>query len=113
MFPDQALQVRELPFRDGANGGAQAKDRGVRQPIGDKEALFPALDQCRPPEGLKMLRRVRERESQLLRQGVDGPLPLREQLEHLEPLRAREGLADPGELPVEAVLEVAVRVAAH
>lgn len=52
-----------------------------------------------------MLGRARDRGDQLAGQRFDGALPLGEQLEDLETPRARDGLADAGELAVKAILE--------
>lgn len=55
-----------------------------------------------------MLRGIGGRESDFARQRVDGAFALGEQFEDFEPVRAGERLADPGELAVETVLELAV-----
>ncbi len=57
---------------------------------------------------LVLLRRVRDRHLRLLRQRVDRALPLREQIDELEPAGRGERLGDPGELLVDADLGVVV-----
>src|SRR5438477_505247 len=57
-----------------------------------------------------MLRRIGQRDPDLVGQRLDAALALGEQLEQLEPVRAGQRLPDTGELSVEAVLEEAVRV---
>ena len=56
-----------------------------------------------------MLRGVRERHAHLGRERVDRALALSQELQDFESVGARHRLADPGELAVEAVLEIAMR----
>src|SRR5438270_6315867 len=57
-----------------------------------------------------MLRRIGQRDPDLVGERLDAALALGEQLEQLQPVRAGQSLPDAGELSVEAVLEEAVRV---
>jgi hypothetical protein len=51
---------------------------------------------------------MRWRQANLAREGLNRPLPLGQELQELEPVRARECLPDAGELPVQPILELAV-----
>ena len=88
----------------------QLEDLGAGQPVEHEQAVLSAVDQRRLPERLQVLRGVGEREADFGRERVHRALALGEQLEHFQPVGAGERLADAGELAVEAVLEVAVRV---
>ena len=61
-------------------------------------------------ERLEVLRGIRYRESGLAGKVIHASLPLRQELEQLEAVRAANRLPDPGELLVEAVLKQSVVV---
>jgi hypothetical protein len=108
MLADQTLEIRQSALGDRSDRRGEAEDRLVGQAIRDEQAFLSTLDQGRLSQRLQMLRGVREREPQLGRQGINRPLPLREQLQNLEPVGTGERLADAGELPVETVFEAAM-----
>lgn len=110
---DEPVQVREPVFSKRADGTADVVHRRVRKSIVDEEALFAAFHEGSLSQGLEMLRRVGERQSGFDRERVDGPFPLGQELEHLEPVWAREDLSDAGELSVQPILELAVGVGGH
>ena len=98
-----------MPYRAG-----KREERRVGKPVVDVEAPLAALDETGLAQPLKVLRCVGDGEPDLAGQRLDGPIPLRQEFEKLEPMRAGERLADAGELAVEAVLEDAVgRIVAH
>ena len=78
-----------------------------------EEAILAAVDQGRLAKRLKVLRRIGDGQPHLGGQRIDRALALREQLEHLEPMRIRQGLADAGEQTIEAILEDAMRRPFH
>src|SRR5438105_11951481 len=113
MLADQPVQVRELMFGDGSDRRTQAENGRVREAIRNEQAVLTTLNQGGLSKRLKMLRGIGERKTHFGRQGVNGPFPLSEQLQNLEPMRTGERLADAGELPVQAVLELAVSITRH
>src|SRR5216110_3137144 len=113
MLADQPVQVRQLMFGDGSDRRAEAENGGVREAIRDEQAVLSTLNQGGLSKRLKMLRGIGERKTHFVRQGVNGPFPLSEQLQNLKPMRTGERLADAGELPVQAVLELAVSITRH
>src|SRR5437660_4345323 len=113
MLADQPVQVRQLMFSDGSDRRAEAEHGGVREAIRDEQAVLSTLNQGGLSKRLKMLRGIGERKTDFGRQGVNGPFPLSEQLQNLEPMRTGERLANTGELPVQAVLELAVSITCH
>src|SRR5258706_6294770 len=113
MLADQPVQVRQSVFGDGSDRRAEAENGGVREAIRDEQAVLSTLNQCGLSKRLKMLRSIGERKTHFGRQGVNGPFPLSEQFQNLEPMRTGERFADAGELPVQSVLELAVSITGH
>jgi hypothetical protein len=75
----------------------------VGQPIEDEGALAPRGDQVCVEKHAQMGAGVLDGHLDLVGDVLDGALALGEEVEQLEPLRAGEGVADPGEVGVELV----------
>ena len=108
MLCNQPLQIRESSLGDHTNGSTQLEHPRISETVVDVETVFARIDQRGPPQGLQVLRRVGERESDFRGQRLDGSLALSQELEHLDPVRAANRLSDPGELRVQAILELAM-----
>lgn len=102
------LEIRQASLGNRANDLGQLEDIGVGQPVADEQAVLPAVDERRVFERLQVLRRVGERQLHFRGQRLHRTFPLRQQLQDFEAVRIGEGLAEAGELPVEAVLELAM-----
>jgi hypothetical protein len=61
------------------------------------------------PEGLQVLRGVRQRQTHFDRQRLDSALALRQQFQKLQSMWTPDGFADARELRIETVFELAVR----
>jgi hypothetical protein len=106
----EAFKVCEPSLSHTADGDAQFEYCGLGEPVQHEEAVFAALDQGCLTQGLEVLRRVRERQACLEREGIDPSFALRQELQDLESMRAAEGLPDPSVLRVHAILEMPVSV---
>jgi hypothetical protein len=106
MFADEAIEFRAALLRHLSQRNAQLGDGVIGEPIPHEQLFFPAVNESRTPERLEMLRGVGERYSALFRERLDRAAALCQQLEELDPDRTRQRLAQLGEVPVEAVLEV-------
>jgi sigma-54 dependent transcriptional regulator, acetoin dehydrogenase operon transcriptional activator AcoR len=106
---DEPFEVRQPLLRDTANGDTEVEHHWIRKAVVDEQSLFSSFDESRLSQRLKMLRRVRQRESRLRRQRLHGALALREQFQQLQPMRITDRLADTTELRVEAICEVPMR----
>jgi hypothetical protein len=76
----------------------------------DEEAVASAVHEAGRPQHLKVLGGVRLGQAEFLGQRVHRALALGQKFEDFEPMGAGERLADPGVLPVQAVLEAASRL---
>ena len=108
MVVDQPVEVGKASLGDNPECARQFEDRVVGEAVVDVEALLAALDQAGLAQSLEVLRGVGDREADLDRERLDGALALREELQNLEAVRARQRLPDAGELAVEAILEGAM-----
>ncbi len=105
----QCGNLRQAPLTRLAHCLPETEYLVAGQPIVDPRPLSARLDQPGLREDAQVLRAVGDREPHLLRQVLDAPLTLRQQVEHLQPPRAGQRLPDPGELPIQLVLEASVR----
>src|SRR3712207_1481296 len=104
MLPYQTLELGEAPFGHAPHDAREIEDLRIGKAVGHKEPMLPALDEGGLFEGFEVLRGIRQRQSHFDRERVDRALALGEELEDLEAVRAREGLAEPRELAVQPVL---------
>ena len=95
--PDDSLHLRDVGLADAAERREQAHDRVARQAVIDVQPLLPPDDQARLAELLEVLRGVGDRDPGEGGELVDAALALGEELEELQPGRARERRADAGE----------------
>ena len=110
VLADEAIEVGETPFSDGVKGGTEVEDRRVDEPVIDEETFFAAHDQRGLSQHLKVLRCIRQRQADLGGERINRAFALSQQLQYLDPVRAGERFAEPGELPVEAIFEYAVGI---
>ncbi len=108
--PDDLLNLGQAVVRHGAERRKQPVYVVTGEAVEDPGSIAPGVDQPCPAEGLEMRRGERDAHVRLGRQRLDAVLALGEQVEQLDAARAREGLADPGELLVEFGLR---RASAH
>jgi hypothetical protein len=87
----------------------KARDVLVGQPVVDVGPLAPRLDEACLAERAEVRARVLDGGFRLLGERLDGLLALAQEVEQLEPRRAGDGVAKPGELGVDGTLEFAVR----
>jgi len=109
----QPVEVSEAPLGHRSNDLRQLEHVGIGKPVVHEQAVLPALNESGLPERLQVLRRVRQGKTDFRRERIHRPLSLRQEIQHLEAVRAGQRLAQPGELAVEAVLELPLRVDHH
>ena len=99
-----AVRVGDPVRGDGAERGEECVRIVPGDPVADAVAV-PARDHepC-GPQGLQVRRREADGDRRGARQGLDAPLPLGQEVEHLDPVAVRERLADAREDVVELVL---------
>jgi hypothetical protein len=110
VLADEVIEVGEAPFSDGVKSGAEVENRRVDEAVKDEQTIFAALDQRSLSQYLKMLRRIRQRQADLAGERINRAFALSQQLQYLDPVRAGERFAEPGELAVEAIFELAVGI---
>ena len=113
VFADEPFELRQPTFRDRSKHPGKLKHLGVGQPVVHEETVLSAVDERRLPERLQVLGGVGQRQPYFGRERVHSALALGEQLQNLQPVGARERLANPRELAVEAISELTVRVVRH
>ena len=99
------LDFRQPGLRQASQGEKELADVWVRQPIRHVQAGLLGLDQTRASEHLQMVRGRRDALAGLVGERFDGPRPLRQEVEELEPARAGRGLADARDLFVDCGLQ--------
>ena len=100
MLVHQSFEFSQTSFGHRSNDFRQVEHLWVRKPVVHEQSVLPTLNEGGLSERLQVLGRVRHRDTELGRQRIDGPLTLRQQLEHLETMRIGQGFPEPGELAV-------------
>ena len=104
---DGAVDLGQLPFAERADAAPHLDHLRIGEAVVHADALATGVDDSGLLQDLEMLRGVRQRLGDLVRERVDAPLALREDVDDLEADGAREGLGDPGEVIEDGVLEPA------
>jgi hypothetical protein len=99
------LDLGETRLRQRSQLQEERADQRVRQSVGHMQTGLLGFDQAGAAQDLEVVRRIGDALANLRGQRVDGARPLRQEIEELEPARARRRLADPRDLLVDRGLE--------